>query len=142
MGFLKKLFKYGITTPWYIVQAVTGLLMTKLLLKALKFTTFRSLYNKMLYTSNYKFVSQHRFDVLTYSIDATAILFSSTCLQKSLLLKYFLRKDKAYKIIIGIPHSSLSSMSFTAHAWIEKTSIKVYGDLPDEKLTPLWEWGE
>lgn len=140
MAFLKKLFKYGILTPWYLAQAWVGLLFIKLLLKTVQFTSFRSIYNKLIYTSDYKSVSNAKFDVFVYGIDSSNVLFASTCLQKSLLLKYFLRKDKTYKIIIGIPQSSLSSMPFTAHAWIEKNNIKVYGDLPNEELTPLWEW--
>ena len=140
MGLLKKIFKHGIGTPWYIIKAIFGLLVCKISLSTYSFTDFKSKYNKHITTSEDEVTPQATFNLLTYGVNAASSLLPSSCLQKALLLKYYLRKDKTYKIIIGIPQSSVSSLPFTAHAWIERNHIKVYGNIPSEKLTPLWEW--
>jgi hypothetical protein len=140
MDLLRKIFKHGMGTPWYIIKAILGLLFFKISLATYSFIDFKNKYNKHITSSADEDTPQDTFNLLTYCINAASTLLPSSCLQKALLLKYYLRKDKTYKIIIGIPQSSVSSLPFTAHAWIERNHIKVYGDIPNEKLTPLWEW--
>ncbi len=59
-----------------------------------------------------------------------------TCLPQALTLKYYLNSDSAVKLIIGINVEN----TFKAHAWVEKNTKYLIGDLPFEIYTPLWTW--
>lgn len=126
------MFKYGISTPLYFTSSAALLLIVKLLLNTITFKKFNQLYQRL--TKGER--SSRSFDTekLIYSINVASKIIPSTCLQKSLILKYYLRTNPDYSLVIGVSNKT----KFEAHAWVSFQEKIIFGEIENNGFAPIY----
>ena len=134
---LKKVFKYGWLTPIYISYSILLTLKLKFWLKVLSFKSFKKAYDLFISTKKTKTYTKKEIKLYVYSLLLATKILNSTCLVKSLVLKYYLRKDKRYQLQIGVNIEE----GFSAHAWLKDQKGKVmFDNIENNKFSTIWNW--
>ncbi|CAG5069489.1 hypothetical protein DYBT9623_02225 [Dyadobacter sp. CECT 9623] len=123
------------------IKAATSLLLVKLGLALLPFSSFRKVFHWFTKTKSVEELPQAQIDQTVWAVDTAANLlpFELLCLPRALATKYLLRKVPSMTLEIGIEVNP--AKSFEAHAWIEKNGNIIIGDWPDSvSYKRLWVW--
>lgn len=136
LNLLKKFLNLSFSDQWILAKTFTVTSILRLLLKTLSFQHFRFFFTKTTNTKNTLNHSSEEIKKIVWAIDSVSPIVSANCLPQALSLKYFLRKDKTVKLLIG---TSLTN-GFAAHAWVEKEGKILIGDVRDSDFQFLWNW--
>jgi hypothetical protein len=130
-------FKLSFSDKVLALRVLWVLCIIKICLKVLSFEKFKTLYNRSLQQSNLNLSNEAALRTI-YLIKGLAYYMplGFTCLPQALALKYFMAADKTAQVIIGVNNTG----GFKAHAWVEKNTKFLIGDLPLENYTPIWQW--
>lgn len=135
-----KRFNKLVRLPWsdqrLLAEAFAVVAAMKLGLKLLPFDRFRGLYSALNQVPKSKETPSRVIERRVWAIQKVSGPLSAVCLPQALALTYFLRKNKAVALMVGVRKNG----SFEAHAWVEKNGTTLIGQLPDAHFQPLWVW--
>lgn len=123
------------------LQAGLVLVLIKIGLAILPFSTFRKLFHWISKSETKKDVGQQAISEVVWAVNTAAnvIPLELVCLPRALATKYLLRKVPALSLEIGIELNP--DKAFEAHAWIEKGGEIIIGDWSDSvSYQRLWVW--
>ncbi len=138
MKSINKFLALPLQEKYELVKTLIFLVFIKSTLVLLPFSWFKKLYNFLLKRTAKNYKSNSEITRLIYFIKAISanLPLGLTCLPQALTLKYYLRNEAEVKLIVGVN----LEQTFKAHAWVEKNTTFLIGDLPFETYTPLWTW--
>lgn len=117
------------------------LLVIKLGLITLPFSTFRRIYNSFSKSNRKQEGLENEVDTTVWAVKSAAdfLPVELLCLPRALATKYLLRHVPALTLEIGIEVNA--AKAFEAHAWVEKNGLIIIGDWPETvSYRRLWVW--
>ncbi len=109
-------------------------------LRILPFSRFRKWYHRLASSSVSRETEAEELERVSWAVRTAAhhLPFTLLCLPQALTLKYMLRHEAGLNLHIGVQKDAVQG--FMAHAWVEKDSRTIIGDLPEMNFQPLWIW--
>lgn len=133
---LKRINQAKLSNRLLFTKTLVYLIFTKIIIKLFLFELIKKIYGLLIKLPK---IGNYNIDNVLNTIRWVTTKYpnSFTCLQKSLVIKFFFRSDNSVKIIIGV---SINSGVFEAHSWVEKDGEIIFGDQPNSNFNPIWEW--
>lgn len=109
-------------------------------LKVLPFSVFKRTFYRLSSPSDFRKMPPAQIETMAWAVRSAAhhLPFRLLCLPQALALKYFLRNESDIALHIGVQKDP--EHGFQAHAWVEKDSRVIIGDLPGMMFQSLWVW--
>lgn len=123
------------------LQAGFTLVLIKMGLSILQFSTFRKLFYRISKSETKKDLNPQQISEVVWAVNTAAnvIPLELVCLPRALATKYLLRKVPSLSLEIGIEINP--DKAFEAHAWVEKEGEIIIGDWSDSiSYQRLWVW--
>lgn len=122
-------------------KAICTLLLIKVGLLFLPFSSFRKVYNWFARTTTKEEVSSRQIERTVWAVRSVAdhLPVELLCLPRALATKYLLRQVPALTLEIGVDMTAAKVLE--AHAWVEKNGSVLIGDWPETvSYQRLWVW--
>ncbi|WP_159470698.1 lasso peptide biosynthesis B2 protein [Dyadobacter sp. 3J3] len=123
------------------LQAGFVLVVIKMGLAILPFSTFRKLFYRISKSEIKKNLNSQQISEVVWAVNTAAnvIPLELVCLPRALATKYLLRKVPSLSLEIGIEINP--AKAFEAHAWVERGGEIIIGDWSDSvSYQRLWVW--